>query len=430
MSEAPHVVVTGMSVLSALGEDPGSLLDNLLAGRSGIRHWSGFDREIATKIGGSLEGFDPRPRLAALADSLSDAPRLRLRRASNRLPWSTALSVLMAGRAWQDAGLFDVPAGDDGETAIIVGGHNIGQNYYYNNFRQFEQDPDHIDVQFGLAGLDTDHAAVASEVLAIRGPGYSVGGACASGALALRAAFNEIRFGAAERVVVLAPVLDYSPLELHALALMQAVSQRSFNDHPEQASRPFDRRREGFVPAHGGACLILERADLAQARGARPLCEVLAVAARSDASRQPSPQEDGQTRTIQAALREARLQPGDIDFICAHATSTPLGDVVEARSIRRVFGAHLDRLKVNAPKSMLGHTCWSAPLVELVAAIAQMRAGYLHPTINLDDPDPELDFDVCAAGAVAHPVRYLLKNAFGFGGNNCVAIIGRWEPRP
>ncbi|WP_338523786.1 beta-ketoacyl-[acyl-carrier-protein] synthase family protein [Pseudomonas batumici] len=430
MSELPRIVVTGMSVLTALGEDPGTLLDNLLAGRSGIRRWSGFDREIATKIGGSMEGFEPRPRLAALADSLPDDARLRLRRTSNRLPWSTALSVLMAGRAWQNAGLFQQPPGNDGETAIVVGGHNIGQNYYFNNFRDFERDPDHIDVQFGLAGLDTDHVAVASEVLGIRGPGYSVGGACASGALALRAALNEIRYGGAERVVVLAPVLDYSPLELHALALMQAVSQRAFNDCPEQASRPFDRRREGFVPSHGGACLVLERADLALARGAEPLCEVLAVAARSDASRQPSPQEDGQVRTIQAALREARLRPEDIDFISAHATSTPLGDITEVRSIRRVFGSHRQHLKVNAPKSMLGHTCWSAPLVELVAAIAQMRAGQLHPTINLDHPDPELDFDVCAGGAVAHPVRYLLKNSFGFGGNNCVAILGRWESQP
>lgn len=429
MSELPRIVVTGMSVLTALGEDPGTLLDNLLAGRSGISRWQNMGGNIATKVGGSLEGFEPRPRLTALADSLPDAARLRLRRASNRLPWSTALSVLMAGRAWQHAGLFEHPPGDDGETAIVVGGHNIGQNYNFENYRQFQRDPDHIDVQFGLAGLDSDHAAVASEVIGIRGPGYTVGGACASGALALRAAFNEIRHGGVERVVVLAPVLDYSPLELHALALMQAVSQRGFNDCPEQASRPFDRRREGFVPSHGGACLVLERADLAVARGAEPLCEVLAVAARSDASRQPSPQVDGQVRTIQAALREARLRPEDIDFLCAHATSTPLGDITEARSIRQAFGSHLAHMKVNAPKSMLGHTCWSAPLVELVAAIAQMSAGQLHPTINLDNPDPELDFDVCAGGAVEHPVRYLLKNSFGFGGNNCVAVLGRWEPQ-
>ncbi|GAB7529260.1 beta-ketoacyl-[acyl-carrier-protein] synthase family protein [Pseudomonas sp. 3A(2025)] len=430
MSELPRIVVTGQSVLTTLGEDPGTLLDNLLAGRSGITRWSGFEPAIATRVGGSMQGFDPRPRLAVLAASLPDDARLRLRRVSNRLPWSTALSVLMAGRAWQDAGLFEPLSGADEETAIVVGGHNIGQHYCFNNFRQLQIDPDHIDVQYGLAGLDTDHVAVASEVLSIRGPGYTVGGACASGALALRAAFNEIRFNGAERVVVLAPVLDYSPLELHALALMQAVSHRSFNDRPEQASRPFDRRREGFVPSHGGACLVLERADIALARGAEPLCEVLAVAARSDASRQPGPQEDGQVRTIEAALREARLTAQDIDFISAHATSTPLGDITEARSIRRVFGKHLQRLKVNAPKSMLGHTCWSAPLVELVAGIGQLRAGQLHPTINLDDPDPELDFDVCASGPVTHPVRYLLKNSFGFGGNNCVAILGRWEPRP
>jgi len=419
-----------MAVLTPLGEDSESLLDNLLAGRSGIRHWTGFDRTIATKVGGSLEGLDPRPRLAALAAELPEAAQLRLRRTTNRLPWSTALSVLMAARAWHQTGLFAEPPPVDGNTALVVGGHNIGQNYFYKSVRQFEDEPDYVDAQFGLAGLDTDHVAVASEVLGVRGPGYTVGGACASGALALRAACQEIRWGGAERAVVLAPVLDYSPLELHALAIMQAVSHTSFNDAPEQASRPFDRRREGFVPSHGGACLVLETADAACRRGALPLCEVLAVTARSDANRQPSPQEDGQMRAMSAALAEAGLRPEEIDFISAHATSTPIGDITEARSIRRVFGRHADRIKINAPKSMLGHSCWSAPLVELVAAIAQMRAGRLHPTINLDDPDPELDLDVCADGAVVHPVRHLVKNAFGFGGINGVAVLKRWEDRP
>lgn len=429
MSDAQRIVVTGMAVLTPLGEDAESLLDNLLSGRSGISRWTGFDRTIATKVGGSMEGFDPKPRLAALAAALPDAARLRLRRASIRLPWSTSLSVLMAARAWHQAGLFAEPLNPDGEVALVAGGHNFGQNYYYNTFRQFEREPDHIDVQFSLAGLDSDHAAVASEVLGVRGPTYTVGGACASGALALRAACHEIRWGGAQRAVVLAPILDYSPLELHALALMQAVSISAFNDEPERASRPFDRRREGFVPSHGGACVVLETAAAANQRGVRPFCEVLSVAARSDANRQPNPQEDGQTRAMSAALTEAGLQPEQIDFISAHATSTPIGDMTEARSIRRVFGRHADRLKVNAPKSMLGHTCWSAPLVELVAAIGQMRIGRLHPTINLEEPDPELDLDVCADGAVDHPVRHLMKNSFGFGGNNCVVILRRWEDR-
>jgi 3-oxoacyl-(acyl-carrier-protein) synthase len=130
---------------------------------------------------------------------------------------------------------------------------------------------------------------------------------------------------------------------------------------------------------------------------------------------------------MRRALEQACLRPEQIDFVSAHATSTPLGDLTEIHSIKEVFGPHSYRLKVNAPKSMLGHTCWSAPLVEGVAAVLQMNAGVLHPSINIDDLDPEVDLDVCRGGAVPHPVRYLMKNSFGFGGINAVSVFGRGD---
>ena len=155
--------------------------------------------------------------------------------------------------------------------------------------------------------------------------------------------------------------LDMSIVDLQGMALMGAISTRSFNDRPRAASRPFDTRREGFVPTHGAGALVLEPLSTARARGARIYAEVVAVEASADGNHLPNPSEDGQARLFQRVLRAAGLAPSDIDFICAHATSTPLGDITEARSIRRAFGVHADKLAINAPKSLLGHTCWSAP---------------------------------------------------------------------
>jgi 3-oxoacyl-(acyl-carrier-protein) synthase len=153
----------------------------------------------------------------------------------------------------------------------------------------------------------------------------------------------------------------------------------------------------------------------------------VSVAANSDANHLPQPSEDGQVRVMKRALQEAGVRPDEIDYVNAHATSTPLGDLTEIRSIKHVFGDHAYKLKINAPKSMLGHTCWSAPAVETVAAILQMRAGRLHRSINIDELDPEVDLDVCGDGNVERSIRYAMKNSFGFGGINSVSILKRYD---
>jgi len=220
--------------------------------------------------------------------------------------------------------------------------------------------------------------------------------------------------------------LDFSPLELHAMALMGAITFQSFNECPEKASRPYDTRREGFVPSHGGGVLVVEPLNRALDRGARIYAEIVGIEANSDGNHLPQPSADGQARLMARLLDECRLDPSQVDFISAHATSTPLGDLTEIRSIKRVFGDHAKHVKINAPKSLLGHTCWAAPIVETIAAVLQMRAGKLHRSINIDKLDPEVDLDVCSEGPVACDIRYIMKNSFGFGGINCVSILRRW----
>jgi 3-oxoacyl-(acyl-carrier-protein) synthase len=173
----------------------------------------------------------------------------------------------------------------------------------------------------------------------------------------------------------------------------------------------------------------LEELGHALARGARIYAEVLGCTSTSDGSHLPSPSTEGQARTITRLLQRCGIRPEQVDFVCAHATSTPLGDLSEVNALRQVFGEHVRRLKINAPKSMLGHTCWSAPAVETVAGLLQMQHGKLHPSINVDELDPELgDLDVCANEAVEHQIEIMLKNSFGFGGLNCCALFRRFDP--
>lgn len=421
-----RVAVTGMAINTPLGDSLDAFQDALLAGRSAISQWKFFQDTIDCKIGADLSGYDLAAAIAALEGRLPGEIYRRLRRLASRVPWSTQMSMLMAAHAWLDAGLHpnDVPSERIG---VVVAGHNIAANFHHHARQKFDREPDLIEEWYALHAIDTDNPACVSELLQARGPICTIGAACASGNLALRAALDEIRYHGVEIVFVIGAVFDVSPLDLHSMALLGVVSCESFNETPAAASRPFDVRREGFVPAHGGGVLVLESLESARRRGARVHAEVLAAVAGSDAYHRPRPIQEGQVRVMREALTEARLRPDQIDFISAHATSTTLGDVTEIRSIKEVFGPHAYRLKLNAPKSMLGHTCWSAAVVESVAAILQMNAGRLHPSINVDELDPEIDLDVCRGGSVEHPVRYLMKNAFGFGGINSASILARYK---
>ena len=420
-----------MSVNTPLGDTLDGFLSSLLAGRSAITRWQRFaDAGIYSKLGADLSSYDAAGRVAAWEVRLSEERFRVLRRLSARAPWSTRLSLLLGLDAFDDAGLLgdtDTTRGGGERLGVLVAGHNINLHYQYETRLQFAEEPDYIDSMFSVHGLDTDHAASVAELLGARGPTYTMGGACASGNIALRSAIDEIRYHNVDRCVVLGAVFDLSPVDLHAMALMGAITFESFNDDPPRASRPYDTRREGFVPAHGGAALVVEELDSARRRGARIYAEVLGVEANSDANHLPQPSEDGQLAVMTSLLRRCCVAPEAIDFISAHATSTPLGDLTEIRSVKRLLGRHAQRVTINAPKSMLGHTCWSAPTVETVAAVLQMRAGRLHRSINIEERDPEIDLDVCEDGPRDCQVSHILKNSFGFGGINCVSLFRRYE---
>lgn len=422
-SNNDSIVVTGMAINTPLGDELEAVLQNLYKGQSAITQWKSIDSSsIYSKVGADLGEYDTEKKLEALRGHIPEDVWKRTLKLHVTLPWSTKITTLMAIDAFVDAKLFE-RGFDPEKTAVIVAGHNINVNYEHNNRTEFNRKPDHIDSLYGLQVLDTDQATSVCEALGIKGPAYTVGAACASGNLALRNAVDELHVHGMESVLVVGPVLDWSPLLLHGMAMLGAISFQNFIDTPDKASRPYDTRREGFVPAHGGGALVIERHERAISDKHAPYAEVLAVEATSSASHLPTPSSDTQAAAMRQAFSKADLSPDKIDYINAHATSTPQGDLSELNAIKDVFEKHAYKLSINAPKGLLGHTCWSAPVVETVCAILQMNRGRIHRSVNIDEMDPGVDLDITAEANKDISINYMMKNSFGFGGLNCVSLF-------
>ena len=422
-----RVVVTGMSINCPIGDNLDSFIENLLAGKSALRNWKTLDSsKIYSKVGGDLGDYDINTKIESYKGQIPDDVYARFEKLGKKSPWAVAVSLQTAVEAFKDAGYLD-QIKDGNNIATIVAGHNLNQKYTFENHEAFNDDPDYVDGLFALYGLDTHHVGSVTDILQLHGPAYTVGAACASGNVAMRCAVDEIQLHDVNVAAVVAPVLDYSQLDMQGMAILGAISYKSFNDEPTRASRPYDTHREGFVPTHGAAVLILEEYEHAIARGAKIYAEILGVESSSDGCHLPQPSRIGQARLMNRLLKNCNVKAEEVDYISAHATSTPLGDLTELRSIKDVFGAHSKTLKINAPKSMLGHTCWSAATVETVAAILQMNRNELHPSINIDNLDPEVDVDVCRNERKKHNIEILLKNSFGFGGLNCISLIKKYK---
>lgn len=427
MSEKRRVVVTGMGIMTPIGDNLDDFYNSLIAGKSAITNWKYLDvSKVRCKVGGDMGLYDYKKYMnETLKPKMPEDAFKRMRKILKTAPLATRMTVLTFVQAYIDAGLFDADT-DSTRINAVLGGHNFNSNYIYDNFKQFQEEPEYIHGMMGICVYDTDLITSATEVCGIHGRVYSVGGTCTSSTLSMMHGLREIRSGDNDISIITGGVLDYSPLDLQALILVSAISYKSFNEEPEKSSRPYDARREGFVPSHGGGVLVFEDLEHAKKRGAKIYAEVLEVECNSDANHLSNPSTEGQSRLMRSVMAKAGVRPEQIDYINAHATSTPLGDRVEIASIRNVFGDHAKKLKINAPKSMLGHAGWSAGAVESIGAILQMNHGRLHPSINIDELDPEIDLDVCANKAQDWEVNYLMKNSFGFGGLNACAIFKKY----
>jgi len=413
-----------MGTINPLGDSLDVFYDNLIAGRSGIKRWESLDvGKIDCKIGGDLGHFDFKSALEAVQPKLPESLNKKLRKLFRNMTFSNKATTLTAIHAFLDADLFQEEI-DPFRMGVLVGGHNFNSQYVLSNTRQFDVEPAFIEPLFGIEALDPNIPATISEVLGAQGPTFTLGAACASGNIALREGYRNIRAGECDVSIVSGAIFDMTASDIHAMAYLDSLAvDPEYLDHPEKASRPFDKDRTGFVPSHGAGTLVLEDDGFARRRGARIYAEVLGVAANANANHLPVPSSETQAHLMKALMQTAGIHPEEVDYINCHATSTPLGDKLEIEAIKQAFGSHAYKMKLNAPKSMLGHVCWSAPIVETIGGILQMKKGRLHPSINIDKLDTEIDLDVCKDGPVDHKIRIMLKNSFGFGGLNCCSLI-------
>lgn len=384
----------------------------MLAGRSGVARIASFDpSSLPVRIAAEVKGFDPTQYLDA-----------KLARRPERF---AQFAVAAAKQAIAAAGLTIDDANAE-RVGVVMNTGGGGIVKVHDEALVLEQrGPDRVSPLFVPMMMPNIGACQVSILTGARGPVVTATAACAAGVQAIVDAWLLIRDGEADVVVAGATEAGITRLAFASLANMHALSRR--NDQPERASRPFDRERDGFVFGEGAGALILEREEHARARGATPIAAVAGGALTADAHHVTAPQPNGSgaARAIRRALDVAGLCPDDVDYVCAHATATEVGDVAEVAAIKQALGARSASVAVSAPKSMLGHLLGAAGATTSIAAVLSMRDGIVPPTINYQTPDPACDVDVVPNRARRMSIRGALANGFGFGGQNAVALFTR-----
>jgi 3-oxoacyl-[acyl-carrier-protein] synthase II len=413
MKDKRRVVISGMGVISALGLDVPGLWGNLLAGKSGIGLIEGFDtRDFDVRIAGEVRGFDPLAYMPA--------------REARRTDRFGQFALAALEQALQQSGL-EVEPHLASQVGALVGSGVGGIWTYTRELDHLRQDGPRRVNPFLIPSITVD---VPSVLIALRtgaqGPNFGFSAACATGAGSIGEAFEIIRRGHAQAMFAGGVEAAVTPIGVAAFDRMRALSRR--NADPAGASRPFDSERDGFVIADGGAVLVLEELNFALERGAEPLAEILGYANTSDAVHLTAPDVEaaGSARCMQLAMERSGLQPEQISYINAHATSTPAGDLAETQAIKLVFGPAAYRTPVSSTKSMTGHALGGAGALEAVICVQALRNGWIPPTINLEHPDPQCDLDYVPNQARPAQLSAVLSNSFGFGGHNVSLVLGAY----
>lgn len=409
-----RIVITGTGAITPIGNDSETYWQNLVAGKSGANHITGFETDnLPVRIAAEVKDFDPK-------DYMNPKSARRMDRFAQFAVAASLEALEMAGVTVDDSNSERVAVlmntGGGGIPAIVR-----------EVLNHHEKGPQRVNPFFIPMFAPNMAASQVSITLGIRGPVMAAVAACAAGAQAIFDAYHLLRRGEADIAIAGGTEAGLNPVSISAFANMQALSRN--NDCPEKASRPFDVGRDGFVFGEGCAALIMETETHARERNANILCEVTGGAMTADAFHITAPQPEGigATTAMKLALERSDMSPSDIDLIYAHATSTPLGDIAETKAIKRAFGDHAYNLAVSSPKSQLGHTVGASGAVNAVAAVMSIRDQTAAPTINLDEQDPECDLDYVPNVAREMPINTVMTNSFGFGGQNVVSIFKRYE---
>jgi 3-oxoacyl-[acyl-carrier-protein] synthase II len=405
-----RVVITGIGLVTPLGNGIDSNWESLLAGRSGVGPITHFDAsELPTRIAGEVRDFDP---LAWIE-----------KKDVKKMDPFTQFAIAAAQMAVDDARLTIDPAAAE-KVGVLVGVGMGGLTTVEKYERSYLETGMKKITPFLVPRLIANMAAGQIAIrFGAKGVNYTPTSACASGGHAVGEAYRQIRFGYQDVVLAGGAEAVICPMGVVGFAVMRALSTR--NDEPARASRPFDRDRDGFVIAEGSGMLVLEPLEAATQRGARIYAEIVGYGANGDAYHitAPSPEGEGAARCMRLALEDGEISPLEVDYINAHGTSTPYNDVNETQAIKRVFGEHAARLMVSSTKSMTGHALGAAGAIEAAYTALTLHHQVIPPTINYEHADPDCDLDYVPNRARPARVRIALSNSFGFGGTNaCVAL--------
>jgi 3-oxoacyl-[acyl-carrier-protein] synthase II len=420
-----RVVITGMGTVNSLCNDLEGFWQALCQGKSGIGQINLFDTtDFKVHFGGQVQNFAPEaaiePRLARKIDRFA---QFALVAALSALK-DSSLELIKGGA--NEAG-YTIPQIPSHRIGVILGSGIGGlSEYEEQHTRLMEKGPSRIS-PFVIPKLMVNAASGHISIyFGLRGRTLAVATACASAANAIGEALRTIQHNEADVMVTGGSEAAMTPMGLGGFIAARALSER--NDAPQQASRPFDKDRDGFILSEGAGVLILEEADHARKRGARIYGEVLGYACAADAYNitAPCPDGSGAAQAMKWALEDARTNAADIDYINAHGTSTPLGDAAETLAIKQVFGSHAHKVAVSSTKSMMGHLLGASGGVETMATLLSIQRGVVHPTINYDTPDPACDLDYVPNTARKLRVRKAIMNSFGFGGHNACLVLGAY----
>lgn len=405
-----RVVITGLGIVSPVGNDVQTAWDNLLHGRSGIGRVTRFDASVLnSQIAGEVKGFNVTDYIGA--------------KEAKQMDQFIHFGVAAGIQAWRDSGL-DIAAEDADRVGTIIGSGIGGlPRIEETQIEYLERGARRISPFFVPASLINLISGQLSIMLGLKGPSYAVVSACTTGLHCIGDAARLIEYGDADVMVAGGAESSVSPLGMGGFAAMRALLTR--NDDPETASRPWDRDRDGFVLGEGAGVLVLEEYEHARRRGARIYGEFLGFGMSSDAHHITSPDQDGPRRGILHALRNSGVNADQISYVNAHGTSTPLGDKNETAALKLAFGDHAYKLVVNSTKSMTGHLLGAAGGIEAVFTALAVHHQVSPPTINLFNQDPECDLDYCANEARDLKIDVALSNSFGFGGTNGSMLVGR-----
>jgi 3-oxoacyl-[acyl-carrier-protein] synthase II len=412
--ERRRVVVTGMGIICPTGNNVEQAWANAAAGITGIRTIQRFDTShLENHFGGEVKDFDPNEVLG--------------RREARRTDRVTQLGLVAAQQAIEDSGL-QITDENRYDIACVMGSGIGGIGTIFEGIKAFlERGAKAVSPLMVPMMLPDSPAAKVSMTYGLRGPNFAISTACATGNNCIGEATEMIRRGQVKVAVAGSAEAGLVDIAIASFNNMTAISRR--NDAPEKASRPFDIDRDGFVVAEGAALLVLEDLEHAQARGAKIYAEILGYGHTSDAYHVTAPLETGEgaAEAILRALDDAGLTAEDIDYINAHGTSTPLNDKAETLAIKQALGEQAYEIPISSTKSVTGHLMGAAGSVEAVFSIMAICNGFIPPTVNLDNPDPECDLNYTPKVGVAHNIDVVMSNSFGFGGHNAVLIFGKYQ---